>query len=86
MTNFAAFCEGFWSAWDFTRPFSERCEFRPQEEMRVDHEQLQKRLRLNENVWDSIGGYFGAVGGYMNNAIAAIDEEIKQNDGNKQNT
>ena len=24
MTNFEAFCNGFWSAWDFTRPFSER--------------------------------------------------------------
>jgi hypothetical protein len=55
MTNFQAFCRGFWSAWDFSRPASERLEFRSQEEMRIDYERLREELGLNKSVWESVG-------------------------------
>ena len=55
MTNFQAFCRGFASAWDFTRPFSERPGFRSQERKRVDREQLREKLGLNKSVWESVG-------------------------------
>jgi hypothetical protein len=73
MTNFQAFCEGFWSAWDFTRPFSEK----PKMRRRVEKLEVQweEGLDLNKSVWDSVGGYF-------NKAMKTIDEEIKQNDRN----
>ena len=55
MTNFQAFCRGFWSAWDFSRPFTERPKFRSQEEMRREHEELREELGLNKSVWESVG-------------------------------
>ena len=54
----------------FTRPFSERPEFRAQEEMRVDYEQLREELGLNEGVWDSVGKY-------LSNAISTLDKELE---------
>ena len=80
MTNSQAFWKGFWSVWDFTRPFSEKAEFRT---CSHDTTQMREELGLNESVWESVGGYFGTVGGYLNKAMETIDEEIKQNDGNR---
>ena len=77
MTNFQAFCRGFWSVFDFTRPFSEKPEFRT---CYTDVEKLQEQVSLNESVWDTVGGYFGTVGGYLNNAMQQIGEEIDNND------
>ena len=64
---------------DFTRPFSERAEFRS---CYTDVEKLRERSSSNEGVWDTVGGYFGTVGGYLNNAMQKIDEEIENNDRN----
>ena len=86
MTNFEAFCRGFWSVWDFTRPFSEKPEFRT---CYTDVEKLREQVSLNEGIWDTVGGYFGTVGGYLNNAMQQIDKEIENNDRNthtKQNS
>jgi len=55
MTNFQAFCRGFWSAWDFSRPFSERPMFRSPQTIRSDHEKLREELGLNKSVWESVG-------------------------------
>ena len=57
MTKLQAFSRGFWSAWDFTRPFSERPAFRSQEEEQIDYEELREELGLNKSVWESVGGY-----------------------------
>jgi hypothetical protein len=80
MTNFQAFCEGFWSAWDFTRPFSEKPKLRSRKEVElIDYEEFREELDLNKNVWESVGDHFGAVGGYLNKAMGTLDEEVKQN-------
>ena len=57
MTNFEAFCRGFWSVWDFTRPFSEKPVLYTDEELAAKYERLREELGLNESVWDSVGGY-----------------------------
>ena len=57
MTNSESFWKGFWSVWDFSRPFSERAELRTREEMDAEYAQLREKLGLNESVWDSVGGY-----------------------------
>jgi ABC-type dipeptide/oligopeptide/nickel transport system permease component len=68
MTSFQAFCRGFCSAWDFTRPFSEYPEFHSQEEVRIDREQLREKLGLNKSVWQSVGDYlYKAMGDDINN-------------------
>jgi hypothetical protein len=54
MTNFQAFCSGFWSAWDFSRPFSEKAVFHPNGKP-FDRKQLREKLGFNENVWDRVG-------------------------------
>ena len=70
MTKSQAFWSGFWSAWDFSRPFSERLEIRAHEAMRVDYEQLREEFGLNESVWDSVGKY-------LSNAMSTIDKELE---------
>ena len=71
MTNSQAFWKGFWSVWDFSRPFSERPEIRSREEMRTEFEQLRENLGLNEGVWDSVGKY-------MTNAMSTLDKELER--------
>jgi hypothetical protein len=56
MTNFQAFCRGFWSARDFTRSLSERQSIRPHSEM-FDIQRAQEQLSLNEGYWESVGNY-----------------------------
>jgi len=73
MTNFEAFCNGFWSAWDFTRPFSEKAVFRTREEMDAECVQLWEKLGLNESVWDSVGGH-------LYKAMETMEKEIERND------
>jgi len=70
MSNSQAFWGGFWSVWDFSRPFTERLEIPAHEEMRVDYEQLREELGLNESVW-------GAVGKYLSNAMSTFDKELE---------
>ena len=70
MTKSQAFWGGFFSVWDFSRPFSERPEFRAQEAMRVDYEQLREEFGLNESVW-------GTVGKYLSNAMTTLDKELE---------
>ena len=55
MNKSEAFWKGFWSVFDFSRPFTERPEIRSREEMQAEYAQLRKRLRLGENVWDRVG-------------------------------
>ena len=63
MTNFQAFCRGFWSAWDFSRPFSERPVFHASEKMWIDYEKLREELGLNKSVWESVGEHlYKAIG------------------------
>ena len=69
MTKSQAFWMGFWSVWDFSRPFSERSEILAQE-MRVDYEKLREELGLNESVWESVGKY-------LSNAMSTIDKELE---------
>ena len=86
MTNWQAFWGGFWSFFEI-RPFGEKPSFHlGGEEKLFDYEQLLEELKLTENVsvWDRVGGYFGIVGGYLNNAMETIDEEIARNDRNTQ--
>ena len=42
MANFEAFCRGFWSVWDFTRPFSEKPVLYKDEELAAKYERFQK--------------------------------------------
>ena len=69
MTKSKAFWMGFWSVWDFSRPFSERSEILAQE-MRIDYEKLREELGLNESVWESVGKY-------LSNAMSTIDKELE---------
>jgi hypothetical protein len=55
MTNSEAFWSGFWSVWDFSRPFSVRPEFRSREEMWIEYKKLRDELGLNKSVWESVG-------------------------------
>ena len=61
MTNFQAFCRGFASAWDFTRPFSEKTSFcmqsRTLEEIETKYEKRREELGLNKSVWEEVGDY-----------------------------
>ena len=56
MNKSQAFWRGFWSVWDFSRPFSEKAEIRTREEMDADYAQLREKLGLNErNPWKKVG-------------------------------
>jgi ABC-type dipeptide/oligopeptide/nickel transport system permease component len=67
MTNFQAFYSGFLSAWDFSRPFSEKVNFHS---YYTDIEKLREQVGLNEGVWDSVGKY-------LSNAMSVLDKEIE---------
>jgi len=67
MANFQAFCSGFFSAWDFSRPFSEKVDFRTHY---TDIEKLRDQVGLNEGVWDSVGKY-------LSNVMSTLDKEIE---------
>jgi len=71
MTNYQAFCSGFWSAWDFTRPFSE-C---PRIRYRGDEfdAQWSQELDANKSALESVGDYFGSVGGHLDRAMKTIE-------------
>ena len=74
MTNFEAFCNGFWSAWDFTRPFNERPTSRTQshtrEEIKAKYERMREELELNKSAWEEVGEYI----------YKAMIEDIKNNE------
>ena len=70
MTNFQAFCRGFASAWDFTRPFSEKASAGLPSE-KVDFQWIQE---LDLNV-----GYWEAVGNHLRKAISDYEKEISGN-------
>jgi hypothetical protein len=70
MTKFQAFCDGFWSAWDFTRPFDERPEFCSRKEFKFDYEQMREKLGLNKSVWESVGEHlYKAMGEDIDNHV-----------------
>ena len=54
MSNSQAFWGGFWSVWDFSRPFTEKPTFHPNGEP-FDYKKLREELGFNENVWDRVG-------------------------------
>ena len=64
MTNFEAFCEGFWSAWDFTRPFSEKPRLRSQ--MEDFDEQWEYDPSVSVGIWETVGNYlYKAIDNYQ---------------------
>jgi hypothetical protein len=66
MTNFQAFCKGFWSAWDFACPFSLKQDLFPPEE-KFDIQVERERLGLNRGYWVAVGDYLrGAMSNYEN--------------------
>ena len=67
MTKLQAFWSGFCSAWDFSRPLSEKIDFY---HYRTDIEKLREQVGLNEGVWDSVGKY-------LSNAMSTLDKEIE---------
>ena len=84
MTNFQAFCNGFWSAWDFTRPFSEKASafpgearVRTPEEIKAKYERLREELGLNKSAWEEVGDH-------MYKAISTFENEINNDDPKQQ--
>ena len=67
MTKSQAFWIGFWSVWDFSRPFSEKVDFRS---CHTDIDKLREQVGLNEGVWDSVGKY-------LSNAMSTLDKELE---------
>jgi hypothetical protein len=70
MTKFQAFYTGFWSAWDFTRPFSERPILHVRNEM-LDM-QLEQELGLNVGYWEEAGNY-------LREAMSCYEKEVNNN-------
>ena len=68
MTKFEVFCRGFWSAWDFTRPFSEPAGIYSREERLANYKRLREELGLNKSVWESVGEHlYKAMGQDIDN-------------------
>ena len=64
MTNFQAFCRGFASAWDFTRPFSEKARFRSQLDD-FDDQWVQYHNK-DAGIWEAVGNYlYEAIDNYQ---------------------
>ena len=61
MTNFQAFCKGFWSVWDFGRPFSQPPELFPFDEdidvIRPAEGRRCERFGQNRGPWEKVGNY-----------------------------
>jgi hypothetical protein len=70
MTKFQAFCDGFWSAWDFTRPFSEKPRLRSLDEP-LDF-QWEQESEEKVSYWD-------VVGGYVSKAVSDYEKEMNCN-------
>lgn len=69
--RFQSFLDGFASAWDFTRPFSEKAKIRRQN-VPFDIQWTQE-LGLDVPCWEEVANY-------LNNAIETHNKEIT-NDG-----
>ena len=71
MTNFQAFCRGFWSAWDFSQPFTQKQSLYPPEEKFDALRPAGARRR------DRFGqvGHWQKVGGYLREAMAQYKSE-----------
>ena len=67
MRRYRAFSRGFWSAWDFTRPFSEK----PRMRRRNEDTDMQWVQELGLNV-----GYWEEVGNYLYKAIETYQKEL----------
>ena len=70
MTKYQAFCSGFWSVWDFTRPFSEKPRMRRRSK-KFDVQWAQE-LGLNTGYWEEVGNY-------LYKAIENHENEISSN-------
>jgi len=70
MAKYQAFFRGFGSAWDFTRPFSEKPRMRRRNK-ELDMPWVQE-LGLNVGYWEEVGNY-------LYKAIENYESEIKGN-------
>jgi hypothetical protein len=75
MTKFQAFCRGFWSAWDFTRPFSEKpTPYQPGEEF--DIRKAREALGLNVGCWEAVGNHlYKVIPRYENEVKSDVPEQ-----------
>jgi len=80
MTRYQAFSRGFWSAWDFTRPFAEKPRLRRRNrelDMLTEFDmQWVKELGLNVGYWEEVGNYL----------TKAIENHQRELGGNTPNT